>query len=127
MQYVKYLAAVVAVCLMAAGSSFASAKSKDNGPLTIADSPVRVGSTSLKPGAYKVEWTGQGNNVHVDVLKGKKVVATALGKIVDMTNPSPNNAVVIKTLKDKTRKLVEVDFNNRKQALVITPSTTAMR
>jgi hypothetical protein len=124
MQYVKYLVAVVAVCLVASVSSFA--KSKNSGPLNIADNHVQIGSTPLAPGAYKVEWTGQPNNLRVNVLKGKKIVASTQGKIVDMAKASPDDAVVIKTLKNKTRTVAEVDFNNRKEALVITPASAKM-
>jgi hypothetical protein len=124
MRYVKYVVAVVAVCLVASVSSFA--KSKDSGPLNIADSQVRIGSTRLAPGNYKVEWTGQPNDVHVNVLQGKKIVASTQGKIVDRAEKSPDNAVVIRTLKNKTKRVEEVDFNNRKEALVLTPASTKM-
>jgi hypothetical protein len=124
MQSMKYFVAVVAVCLVASASSFA--KSKNSGPLNIADNHVNIGSTQLAPGDYTVQWTGQPNHVQVNVLKGKKIVASTQGKIVTQAKASDENAVVIKTLKNNTKTVAEVDFNNRKEALVITPAAPKM-
>lgn len=125
MQFVKYFGVAITICLVASVSSFASTK-KDSGPLNIADNNVHVGSTTLAPGDYKVEWTGQGNHVNVNILKGSKVVASTQGKIVERPERASNNEVVIKTLKNKTKTLEEVDFNKRKEALVIQPSASGM-
>lgn len=124
MQSMKYLVVVVAVCLVAPVSSFA--KSKNSGPLDIVDNHVEIGATSLAPGDYTVQWTGQPDHVHVNVLKGKKIVASTQGQIVNRTKASEDNAVVIKTLKNNTKTVSEVDFNKRKQALVITPAAPKM-
>jgi hypothetical protein len=52
-------------------------------------------------------------------LQGKKTVATTSGKLVNHDQAAPYNAVV---LKDATggKTINEIDFGNRKEALVLT-------
>ncbi len=54
----------------------ALAASKNSVPMELTATTV-VGSTQLKPGTYKVEWSGNGPNVQLSILKDASVVATA--------------------------------------------------
>jgi hypothetical protein len=94
------------------------AASKNQGNFTLADT-ARVGSTVLRPGDYKAEWTEEtGGAVKVEILQHGKTVATAEGKLKDLGKPSPYNAVVTEQLSDNATAIDEIDFNNREQALV---------
>jgi hypothetical protein len=126
MKYVKYLAAFAVICLMTAVSSFASTKSKDVGHLNI-DEPVQVGSTHLSPGDYKVEWNGNANNVQINILKGKDVVATTEGKVVELDKPAKGDAVTTKSPDNNTRVIDEIEFNNRKESLVLNQGDMATK
>lgn len=64
--------------LLFAGAVFAS---PNRGSIQITD-PVTVNGTTLKPGNYKVEWTGSGSDVKVTFLHGKDTVATTNGSVV---------------------------------------------
>ena len=126
MKYVKYLAAFAVICLMTAASSFASTKSKDVGHLNI-DEPTQIGATRLSPGDYKVEWSGNTNNVQINILKGKDVVATAEGKVVELDKPAKGDSVTTKPLDNNTRVVAEMEFNNRKESLVFNQGEMATK
>jgi hypothetical protein len=98
----------------------ALAKDSNEGKFTISE-PAQVGSTQLKPGDYKVQWDGSGDAVQVKILQGKKTVATTSGKLVNHDQASPYNAVILKGASGE-KAINEIDFGNRKEALVLTDS-----
>jgi hypothetical protein len=116
MQFAKYFASFAIVALVLSASAFA--KDNHSGTFTLSDT-VRVGSAQLAPGQYKVEWSGLANDVKVEILKNGKPVATAEGRIKDLGQRSPYNAVTTKTLDDNTKALDEIDFGNHSEALVL--------
>ena len=94
------------------------AASKNQGTFTLQDT-ARVGSTELRPGQYKVEWTaGTGGAVKVEILQRGKTVATAEGKLKDLEAPSPYDAVIVKPVSDNQKSIAEINFSKQKQALV---------
>jgi hypothetical protein len=44
---------------------------------------VKIGSTELPAGSYKVTWTGSGTDVQVTLARGDKTVATVPAKVVE--------------------------------------------
>jgi hypothetical protein len=97
----------------------AVAKDKDQGKVQLAN-PVHIGTTQLKPGTYKVEWSGNGPVVNINFVRNDKTVATTSGRVVHLKKASPYNAVVVNT---KAKTLDEIDFSNRTEALRIAPNT----
>jgi len=98
---------------------------KNEGKLQLTDS-VRIGTSQLKPGNYKVEWDGAGPMVKVNYLENHKTVATSTGKIIDLKKPATEDSYVLKPLKNgKAKTIEEIDFSNRTQALRIQPQTFA--
>jgi hypothetical protein len=94
------------------------AASKNQGNFTLQDT-ARVGSTELRPGQYKVEWTaGTDGAAKVEILQRGKTVATAEGRLKDLEAPSPYDAVIIKPVSDNQKSIAEIDFSKQKQALV---------
>jgi hypothetical protein len=116
MKSAKYLFLLAGIAMLLPLGAYA--KDTNEGRFTISES-VQVGSTQLKPGDYKVQWDGSGDAVNVKILQGKKTVATTSGKLVNHDQAAPYNAVV---LKDATggKTINEIDFGNRKEALVLT-------
>ncbi len=116
MKSAKYLFLLAGIAMLLPLGAYA--KDTNEGKFTISES-VQVGSTQLKPGDYKVQWDGSGDAVNVKILQGKKTVATTSGKLVNHDQAAPYNAVV---LKDATggKTINEIDFGNRKEALVLT-------
>ena len=76
--------------------------------------PVTVSSTQLKPGTYRLTWDGEGANVQVSFLKGRKTVATVPATLLDEASPF-SGAVDTKMTSDNTRVLEEIQW--KKMAL----------
>jgi hypothetical protein len=116
MKFAQYLASFTIVATVLSLNAFA--KDTHSGNFTVTET-VQVGSTELAPGNYKAEWSGPADAVKVDIKKNGKTVATADGKIKDLAQPSPYDAVTVKTLGSDAKALNEIDFNNRREALVL--------
>jgi hypothetical protein len=101
----------VAMIALFSLSAFAAISGKANMSLT---TPAQLGGKQLTPGNYKLQWTGEGDNVQVTVLSGKKEVATASAKLVDRPQAAPNDAVV----KDNDGSIKQVWFGGKKMSIV---------
>jgi hypothetical protein len=77
-----------------------------------------VGNTTLQPGDYKVEWQGTGSNVKVDIMQGKRVVASAPATVEN--KHSANNAILMKNAGNGAESITEIDFHD--MALVFAPN-----
>ena len=119
MKLVRYLALLSTAALML--SPAALAKDTHSGKFTLA-SPAQVGTTQLKAGHYKAEWTGPDNALRVSILENGKTVATTKGKLKELKHPSPYDAVATRALRNHARRIDKIDFNNRSEALVLTAS-----
>lgn len=116
MQAVTRLATLSMLTIALTTVTFAA--NRNQGNVTLAGT-ARVGSTDLRGGDYKVQWQEEsGGAVKVEFLQNGKTVATAEGKLKDLQAPSPYTAVVTKSASDNAQQIDEIDFNNRKQALV---------
>ena len=82
-------------------------------------SDVTVSGRTLPAGEYSVNWDGSGQNVQLNITKGKKVVATTPATLVDLSQAPSSDAAVIKDNGDGTRSLAEVRFGGKKYALHI--------
>lgn len=117
MKLAKYLLAVAAVLLLLPFAAFAA---EGHTSFTIT-SPARIGTKTLQPGRYKLEWNGQGKNVSLDIMKSGKTVATANGKMVQQKTKAPYNAVDINTA-SKTSVIDGFYFHNQRNELVVRKS-----
>ena len=120
MRSMRYLALLCVLTLGVSVSVFAKQNHQDVGSFDLSQ-PARVGSTVRPPGHYKVEWVGPNGAVHVSVLQNGKIVATAQGKITELSQTAPYNSVTV-TTRDNADWLQEIDFGHRKDALVLSGS-----
>jgi hypothetical protein len=116
MKFVQYFASFAMMALVLSVSAFA--KDSHSGKFTVSD-PVQVGSTQLAPGNYKAVWNGPANDVKINIMQNGMTVATTEGKIQTLQQASPYDAVMTKTLDNNTKKLDEIEFGNRTEALVL--------
>lgn len=116
MRALKYLAVLSAFALTLSMSAFA--KDANSGKFDL-DQSAKVGSKVLQPGHYEAQWTGPSNALKVNILQHGKTVATAEGSIKQLPSKSPYNSVSMKTQSNNTKRIDEIDFNNRSEALVI--------
>jgi len=108
---------LAAVCMLLPFSAFGQQKEmkgkEEVGKFTLT-SPAEVGSTKLAAGDYKAEWNGTGNDVQVNIVRNKQVVATAQGQVTEKQQGNVQNTV---TVNSSTNKLEEIDFAKQKVAL----------
>jgi hypothetical protein len=82
-------------------------------------SDLNVSGKTLPAGDYSLQWEGTGNNVQLNILKGKKVVATTPARLVDLSQSAGADAAVIRSNADGSKSLAEVRFGGKKYALQI--------
>jgi len=80
------------------------------------DSAVKVGSTELPAGTYKVTWTGSGDNAQVTLKQGKTSASTT-AQVVEVRRNS--DAIATKN-ENGSRILTEIQF--RDTTLVLHPT-----
>jgi hypothetical protein len=113
---------VMGLALLLASSAFAASKAN----LTL-QNPTTINGAKLKPGEYKLEWDGTGPNVEVSIKQGKNVLAKVPGKVVDLNEPSHDNAAVLMKNSDGTRTLAGARFEGKKFALELGDSSEGMQ
>lgn len=113
---------VVGLALTLASSAFAASKAN----LTL-NNPTSINGTSLKAGEYKLLWDGNGPNVEVSIVQGKKVIAKVPAKVVDLNQSSANDAALLKQNSDGTTTLAGVRFQGKKFALELGEASDGMQ
>jgi hypothetical protein len=113
---------VVGLALTLASSAFAASKAN----LTL-NNPTSINGTSLKAGEYKLQWDGNGPNVEVSIMQGKKVVAKVPAKVVDLNQSSANDAALLKQNGDGTTTLAGARFQGKKFALELGEASDGMQ
>lgn len=105
---------LLGLALVMATSAFAS----DKGVFEIQDTTM-VSGQSLPAGEYQVKWHGSGSNVELSILKGKKVVATAPARRLELKESSSQDSAVVRKNEDGSRSLSELRFSGKKYALAL--------
>jgi hypothetical protein len=106
---------LLGLTLLLATSVFASS---NKGSLqTLSD--VTVNGKALPAGEYSLQWEGTGSNVQLNILKGKKIVATTPARLVDLSQAPSLDAAVVTSNGDGSKSLTEVRFSGKKYALQI--------
>jgi hypothetical protein len=119
MRIINYVASLAILAMIFSLGAFA--KDKDSGSFDLAQT-ARIGSTVLQPGHYKAEWTGPKDALQISVLENGKNVATAQGSLKELPSRAPNNAVTLRIHRDNSPQVDEVEFNSRREALVLAGS-----
>ena len=110
---------VLGLALLLATGAFASNKTS----LHFSES-VDVNGQQLPAGDYQVRWAGTGASVEVSFLQGRKEVAKTTAKMVDLDNPSQNDAAVIDNSSGKAT-VSQIRFAGKKSALSLSGSDRA--
>lgn len=96
----------------------AFAKDKDEGSFDL-EQTASVGSVQLQPGHYKAEWSGTSGTVNVAIMEKGKTVATTTAELKELAKPSAYSAVTVRSTGNHENRIDEIQFNNRKEALVL--------
>jgi hypothetical protein len=111
---------VSSIILLTMVSAAAFAADGGSGKIRL-DSTVRVGSTELPAGDYKVTWTGTGDNTQVTLTQGK-TKATTSAQLVDVHR----NVDAFSTKSENgSRVLTEIQFRDKTLVLHETASPVA--
>jgi hypothetical protein len=78
-----------------------------------------LAGTEVSPGTYEVSWESHSPVATLTIRKGKKVVATTDGQWVERDVTYDKNAVVYETAGSGLRRIIELRFAHRHQALVV--------
>ena len=115
MKHLNLLALLSTLALLFPFSALA--RDKNQHSVDIGDT-VRVGSTQLKPGSYKIESQGAGPAVQVTFQQYGKIVATTTATLQKNDKQVTEDAITTHKLDAKTDALDEIDFDRQKEALV---------
>ena len=100
MKLSKIVMIAVAGMLLLSAGAFA----REKGKLNLTEN-VTVQGKVLKPGEYKLEWEGSGNNVQLSFIQGRETVATVPATIVPSQNSNLANASSTTTEADGSKSL----------------------
>ena len=104
---------VLGLAVLLASSAFASNK----GTLQVRE-PLEVAGQQLAPGEYQLRWDGTGSNVEVSFMQGKKEVAKATAKVIELDKAADYDSAVVDHSSGKAA-ISEVRFAGKKYALAI--------
>src|SRR5207237_2599873 len=91
---------LLGMALLLATSAFASNK----GSMNVQEN-LTVSGKRLSAGDYQLQWEGSGPNVEVNILRGKKVVATVPARLVDIKQSPYYIASIESMTADGSRKI----------------------
>lgn len=109
---------LLGLSLLLATSVFATNIHSYKGSLQLQNS-VSVSGTTLPAGDYSVKWEGTGSNVQLNILQGRKVIASTSARVVDLDQSSNSDSTILKDNGDGSKSLSEIRFGGKKYALAI--------
>ena len=107
----------IALALLSATLLVTAANAKNEASITLGG-PTEVNSQQLKSGEYKVRWDGTGNSVQVQIVQGKKIVATSTAEVVPQAAAADHTQAILLMQDNGTRKLQRIDLPRQKVSLV---------
>jgi hypothetical protein len=113
---------VMGLALLLAMSAFAGTKASME-----IKNPVTVSGTTLKPGAYSVQWEGNGPNVELSILRGSRVVAKVPARVVELESASANTATVTRDNGSEPSSLEGFRFQGKKYAIELSNTSASMQ
>lgn len=81
--------------------------------------PALVAGKQLAPGTYKVQWEGSGDQVQLNIMQGRKAVATTTAHVMQVEVAPANDSALINTNPDGSRSLAQLRFRGKKFVLEI--------
>lgn len=79
--------------------------------------PTQVNGTTLPAGDYTAQWEGTGPTVQVNIMQGKKVIATAPAQVVTLDSKASNTRTEVLNGSNGERELKALQFAGKKISL----------
>jgi hypothetical protein len=105
--------------LLLVSSAFAGSSKAGTSKTINITSAVTLNGKSIPEGEYKVSVADDGQ---VTIAQGKKILATAQGKLVERDAKASTNTFVTNKQSDGSYKLTEINFAGQKTAVVFAES-----
>lgn len=83
---------------------------------------AKLGSKTLSPGDYRVEWSGSGPNVELNIDKDGSAVATVPAHVVAENASHDHDGYVLTPAKSGGQAIEEIFFSGKKYDLKIEPT-----
>jgi hypothetical protein len=117
---VRIAGVVGAVVLCAAVAAVAGSKQTSMRVELLA--PATLNGKEIPAGSYKVAWTGDGSDVKVTFLAGKKVVGETTGKFIERTSKAREDGLVSVNNGGGRPAISEIRFAGESRALSLSGS-----
>jgi len=115
-RFAKCVGSCIAVGFILRTGAFA--KDPNSGKFNLVQK-ARIGSTMLEPGHYKAAWTGSNDALTVSILQKGKTMATTRASLKQLPSKAADDSV---TIHNRNQRVDEIDFSNRREALVFSGS-----
>lgn len=122
MKVTKLFTLLVGSSLLLSVSAFAGNSNKKS--LHLYEN-VTVEGKQLPAGDYRVEWTGTGSDVTLNILKGKETVASVPARIVPVNVAFQQDGYTATAQKDGTQSVTQLFFTGQKFDLEIAQASSA--
>lgn len=86
---------------------------------------AKVKGTLLHPGDYKVEWSGAGPNVSLNIIQDGATLATVPARVVAENTAHDHDGYVLQNAKNGGKSIEEIFFSGKKYDLKINTSAKA--
>jgi len=122
MKIPKLALALVSAVLLFASVTFADEANKTTVRFS---QKVTVDGKTLDSGKYTAQWTGEGPNVQVTLLRGKDAVATFAAQIKQESTPNPTDAIGTTDGPDGSKQLTSIYPNGKRVSIQVGSSDAA--
>jgi len=125
MKSLSFFRIILATLALALATSAFAASDSHKSNFEIGNA-TQVNGTTLKAGEYTAQWEGSGPTVQVNILQGKKVVATVPAQVVTLDSKASDTHAEVFNGTNGERELKALQFEGKKLSLQLgTESATA--
>jgi|KBSMisStaDraftv2_1062788.scaffolds.fasta_scaffold763109_1 hypothetical protein len=125
MKSLSFFRIILATLALALATSAFAASDSHKSNFEIGNA-TQVNGTTLPAGEYTAQWEGSGPTVQVNILQGKKVVATVPAQVVTLDSKASDTHAEVFNGTNGERELKALQFEGKKFSLQLgTESATA--
>jgi len=125
MKSLSFFRIILATLALALATSAFAASDSHKSNFEIGNA-TQVNGTTLPAGEYTAQWEGSGPTVQVNILQGKKVVATVPAQVVTLDSKASDTHAEVFNGTNGERELKALQFEGKKLSLQLgTESATA--
>ncbi|ANM31599.1 hypothetical protein ABI59_21590 [Acidobacteria bacterium Mor1] len=114
----KHTMVRTAAILMIAAALLATPALADNHWIKV-DGKTTLAGKALKAGSYKVKIVENGGSAELQLYKGKKMIASAKGKMVDAPGKIRRDELVYKPTSDGGKELVQLYLAGKAKGIIL--------